>query len=111
MDFRLSKAVAVQAADVAAANEFYTNVLGWPAEEQEGITAIDADPLTLYVDGKQHCEGMLMELIVEDAEAARDYLVDNGCEVVVWGGVGRACIVRDPFGVHYNLWQQQDAGL
>ena len=107
MHFRMSNAVAVQAADIAAANEFYSGVLGFPAEEQEGITAIHADPLTLYVDENRHCDGMLMELIVEDAEAAREYLVDNGCEVIVWGGAGKSCIVRDPFGVHFNIWEQR----
>jgi predicted enzyme related to lactoylglutathione lyase len=105
--FKMSKAVAVQADDVKAANDFYSNVLGFPAEEQEGITGIDADPLTIYVDSRKHCDGLLMELIVEDAEAAREYLVMNGCEVVTWGGAGKSCIVRDPFGVHFNIWEQR----
>lgn len=106
MNFELSQCVALQADDQKAAHSFYTEVLGFPVDSDSGIAAIDAGPLTLFVDEKKHCSGLLMELLVDDAEAARGYLEANGCEVVSWGGTGHACIIRDPFGVHYNVFQR-----
>jgi len=106
MKFEFSKAVALQAEDVSAAQYFYSEVLGFPLTEEGGLLAVDADPLTMYFDEKKHCSGLLMELIVDDADAARDHLVAHGCEVVVWNGAGQSCIVRDPFGVHYNIYQR-----
>ena len=106
MDFELSQCVALQADDPKAAHSFYTEVLGFPVGSDSGIPAIDAGPLTLFVDEKKHCSGLLMELLVDDVEAARGYLEANGCEVVSWSGAGHACIIRDPFGVHYNIFQR-----
>ena len=104
MHFELSECVALQSEDPKAAASFYTEVLGFPMDGDAGVAAIDAGPLTLFVDEQKHCSGLLMELLVEDVEAAREYLEANGCEVVSWGGAGHACIIRDPFGVHYNIF-------
>ena len=106
MDFELSQCVALQADDPEAALSFYSDVLGFMVDSDSGIPAIAAGPLTLFVDEKKHCSGLLMELLVDDVEAARGYLEANGCEVVSWGGEGHACIVRDPFGVHYNIFKR-----
>ena len=106
MNFELSQCVALQADDPNAANRFYTEVLGFPMDSDAGVPAIDAGPLTLFVDEKKHCSGLLMELLVDDVEAARSHLEEHGCEVISWGGAGQACIIRDPFGVHYNLFQR-----
>lgn len=105
MNFTMSACVAVQAEDPDHARKFYTEVLGFPAEDQGDVLAIDAAPLTLYVDEKRFCDGMLMELLVEDLEASLTLLQDNGCVLVHRGG-GNSCVIRDPFGVHFNLWQQ-----
>ncbi len=106
MNFELSQCVALQADNTTAAHIFYTEVLGFPVDSETGVAAIDAGPLTLFVDEKKHCSGLLMELLVDDVEAARSHLEENGCEVVSWGGAGQACIIRDPFGVHYNVFQR-----
>jgi predicted enzyme related to lactoylglutathione lyase len=105
MKFEMSRCVAVQADDPVKALTFYTDVLGFPVDDESGISEISAGPLTMYIDEKKHCPGLLMELLVDDVEAARGYLEANGCEVLTWGGAGHACVIRDPFGVHYNVFQ------
>jgi len=106
MKFELSRAVALQADDVSAAQTFYTEVLGFPVNDDTGLLAVDADPLTMYFDKKKYCSGLLMELLVDDVDAAREHLEAHGCEVLTWGGRGKTNIIRDPFGVHYNIWQR-----
>jgi len=101
MKFRMSSAIAVQTDDAEAARRFYGEVIGFT--EKDG--GFDAAPLTLYVDAPKKCDGALLELIVDDLDAARAHLEGHGCTVVRWEGRGRTCLVRDPFGVHYNLWQ------
>ena len=43
---------------------------------------------------------------LDNLEEARDILLENGCEVVVWKGKGEDCYMQDPFGVIYNLWEE-----
>ena len=46
-------------------------------------------------------------LQVKDAqEAARAYLTERGCTVLRWEGAGKACVIEDPFGIRFNLWQE-----
>ena len=106
MKFTVSHRSAVQVTDAQAAADFYGSTLGLPVAEEEGIPAVQAGPLTLYVDSSQLCEGIILELCVENVEAARAYLTERGCKVLRWEGVGKVCLVEDPFGIRFNLWQE-----
>ena len=105
MKFKMSSAVSLQTADPEQAFSFYTKVLGFPSLDEGDARGVDVAPLTMYVGSRQYCDGLLMELIVDDVEAARGHLVENGCTVVHWDGAGKACIIEDPFGIRFNLWQ------
>lgn len=107
MKFAMSSAIAVQADDAEQARRFYGEVLGFAGRQDGGF---DASPLTLFIDSDKRCEGVLLELLVDDLEAARQHLQANGCEILAWEGAGGACVVRDPFGVHFNIWQQDKSG-
>lgn len=106
MDYRMSPNVAVRTGDAVAAVEFYSRVLGFPIRAHaDDVADLEADPLTLFVIDDPEITGPVLELFVDDLEAARDELVANGCTVVRWLGKGRDCYIRDPFGVTFNLWE------
>ncbi len=105
MHFKLSHQVAVQSADRKQAVTFYRDVLGFAEIKRDGVGWLDASPLMMYVDERKVGEGLVLELEVEDVEAARVYLEERACGVILWEGAGRACVVGDPFGVRFNLWQ------
>ena len=109
MKFRVSERSAVQVTDASAAAEFYGGVLGLPVAEEEGFHAADAGPLTLYIDPAALTDGIILELVTADVEAAREYLAERGCWVLRWEGAGGVCLIEDPFGILFNLWQEEMA--
>jgi predicted enzyme related to lactoylglutathione lyase len=106
MKFRVSDRSAVQVSDARAAAEFYGSTLGLPVSEEEGFHAVEAGPLILYIDPADLSDGIILELMTEDVEAAREFLESNGCKVLRWEGAGGVCLIEDPFGIRFNLWQE-----
>lgn len=106
MKFAVSDRSAVQVNDARAAAAFYGGTLGLPISEEEGFHAVGAGPLTLYIDPTGLAEGIVLELVTEDVEAARTYLSERGCKVLRWEGAGGVCLIEDPFGIRFNLWQE-----
>ena len=107
MKFRMSPNIAVRTERFSDAVTFYSRVLGFPNRSDDpALGDHDAEPLNLFVIEDDEISGLVMELFVEDLEAAREELLTNGCEVVRWLGKGQDCYIRDPFGVIYNLWEQ-----
>ncbi len=111
MKFRMSPNVAVRTARFGEAIRYYAEVLGFPNRSSDpALGDHDASPLNLFVIEDDEVSGPVMELFVDDLEAARDYLVANGCRVIRWRGKGQDCYLRDPFGVTFNLWEEPEAG-
>jgi catechol 2,3-dioxygenase-like lactoylglutathione lyase family enzyme len=107
MSFRMSPNVAVRTHRFSEAVEFYTRVLGFQDRSDDPQLAdLGAGPLNLFVIEDQEIRGPVMELFVDDLEAARQTLVANGCKVLRWRGKGQDCYVQDPFGVIFNLWEE-----
>jgi hypothetical protein len=50
----------------------------------------------------------VFELLAPDLEDARGKLKFYGFDVVAWNGTGRANIVRDPFGLVFNVFEFDD---
>ena len=115
MRFRMSPNVALPTDRPNEARQFYKDVLGFPVRHLEpATTEFNASPLSLFVDTEQAAprdglQGPVLELEVEDVEAAREHLVANGCTVLRWEGRGGDCYLRDPFGMTFNLWQDIEA--
>jgi len=106
MKYRMSLNVAVRTERLAEAVRFYEGVLGF--ENRSADPAIgdhDASPLNLFVIEDDEIRGPVMELFVDDLDAARADLIENGCEVIRWRGKGQDCYIRDPYGVVFNLWE------
>ena len=107
MKFRMSPNVSVRTDQFAEAFRFYNQVIGFEIRSQGDTTAdLDASPLTLFIDDDRELEGPVMELFVDDLEAAREELVANGCKVLRWKGKGQDCYIQDPFGVRFNIWEE-----
>ena len=107
MKFRMSPNVAVRTKHFADAVEFYSNVLGFANRSSDpALGDHDADPLRLFVIEDDEVSGPVMELFVQDLNAAREELLAHGCEVIRWRGKGQDCYLRDPFGVIFNLWEK-----
>ena len=106
MKVRMSPNVAVRTGRFSDAVSFYSKVLGFANRSSDpALGDHDADPLNLYVIEDDKIKGLVMELLVEDLESAREELLAQGCEVIRWRGKGQDCYIRDPFGVIFNLWE------
>ena len=109
MKFKMSTNIAVQTNEPENAIEFYTNVLGFKDRTAEpDFDGLDANPLRMFVQKDEQVSGLVMELFVEDLEEARKYLLENGCKIIRWEGVGKDCYMEDPFGLRFNIWQTKE---
>lgn len=107
MKLRMSPNIAIRHKDYKKAVDFYANVIGFENRSSDpDLADFDADPINLFVLADDEFNGPVMELFVEDLEAARDHLVANGCKVLRWRGKRQDCYIQDPFGAIYNLWEE-----
>jgi catechol 2,3-dioxygenase-like lactoylglutathione lyase family enzyme len=107
MKFRMSPNVAIRTRNFAKAVNFYTQVIGFNNRSDDPELAdLDADPLNLFIIEDKEFRRPVLELFVDDLEAARNELVAKGCKVLRWRGKGQDCYIEDPFGVKYNLWEE-----
>ena len=107
MEFKMSPNIAVRSDRFSEAVRFYTEVIGFENRSQDPELAdLDASPLNIFIIEDDEVRGPVLELFVDDLEAARQELVANGCKVLRWRGKGRDCYIQDPFGVIYNIWEE-----
>ena len=86
---------------------FYKNVLGFENRSSDPeLGDFDANPINLFVLEDDEFRGPVMELFVDDLDEARSYFESNGCKILRWRGKGQDCYIEDPFGVRYNVWEQ-----
>ena len=106
MRFKMSPNIAVRTRHFTEAVDFYTKVIGFEnrSDDQE-LADLDANPLNIFIIEDDEFRGPVLELFVDDLEAARQELVANGCKVLRWRGKGQDCYIEDPFGVIYNIWE------
>lgn len=104
MKVKMSPNVAIRTTHPQKAFEFYTQVLGFPFRpENKTHVDVDATPLNLFIIEDEEISGPVMELFVDDLEAAKTKMLENGCQVVRWRGKGQDCYIQDPFGIIFNL--------
>ena len=84
--FKKSNNVAVLAKDVDSARRFYSDVLQMTitSDSSTGIEFRNDDS-HFYVMQNEN-RATVLEFFVNDLEAARDHLVQNGCKVIRWEG-------------------------
>ena len=107
MRFKMSPNIAVRTKQYSNAVDFYTKVLGFEnRSETSDLADLEADPINIFIIEDDEFRGPVLELFVDDLEAAREELVANGCKVLRWRGKGQDCYIEDPFGVIYNIWEE-----
>lgn len=110
MRIKMSRCIGISVPDRKKAEDFYTNVLGFRcvSSSAESGLEIDASPITLFVD--EGSEPILHELVVDDAKAVRDHLLENGCALYREGeskGSASHIFIRDPFGMIFHLFEEK----
>ncbi len=105
MKFKFSRCVAIQTPHKKEMVNFYIKTLGMSLGKGNEV---GDGPGRLFIMENQSLKGPILELMVNNVEEARDYLLVNGCTVVRWEGAGKDCYIRDPFGTIFNLWQGLD---
>jgi catechol 2,3-dioxygenase-like lactoylglutathione lyase family enzyme len=107
MKFKMSTNVAIWTNRRQEAVDFYTGVIGFPQlEDPTEFANVDASPLTFYIGEDDDFSGPVMELFVDDLDAAKERLEANGCKILRWRGKGQDCYVQDPFGLIFNIWEE-----
>ncbi|WLD94378.1 VOC family protein [Alkalihalobacillus sp. AL-G] len=109
MKYKVSNNIGFQVQNVEQAKDFYEKALGFKEPEQSFVNEIDfrTDTNNIFlIDGNENL-GPVMEVVVDDLEAAKKHLLENGCEIVRWEGKGQDCYVRDPFGMVFNVWEEK----
>jgi predicted enzyme related to lactoylglutathione lyase len=106
MKYTVSPNVAVRTPDKNRAAAFYQSVIGLTDRSSDpDLADFEAGPINLFVIDDDEISGPVLELFVDDLEAARDHLLANGCSVLRWRGKGQDCYIQDPFGVIFNVWE------
>lgn len=105
MSFQLSKCIGLTVSHPQQAAEFYESWLGIsPLHTPEGLQLPGAG-LTFFLDPDDR-RPPLLELLTDDLESARTMLSHFGCREEVWYGPGKLNLISDPFGLHWNIYQQ-----
>ncbi len=107
VSFRSNRDVAFEVEDLAAANEFYGGVMGFELVERRGETLVyETGHLTFYLKESRNPHPPVLSFRVMDLGEAREFLVENGCEVTAeWD---RALYFRDPFGVVHDIIEEKE---
>ena len=105
MQFTLSPNIAIEFPQAAEAAAMYANLLGIePKQVDHSSIELQQSGRYLYFDEHDGFR-IVMELFVDDVEAARAELISLGWTVEAWQGKGGRCYMKDPYGLYFNLWQ------
>ena len=105
--FRKSNHASVLARDLTAARDFYETVMELELLDStdEQLVFKTGDSL-FYVIYDPDRSGTVLEFCVDDLAVARERLVSKSCRVIKWEGKGKDCYMQDPFGMIFNLWEE-----
>ena len=108
MNYRMSKNIGFQVEDVEKAKIFYETVMGLKEPTESDVDEVEfrTNHNSIFLIPGGENLGPVMEIVVNNLQEAKEHLVENGCEIVRWEGKGRDCYVRDPFGMVFNVWEE-----
>lgn len=78
--------------------------MGMELDSFEDGAELRAGPLRIFLDDGPRASPVF-ELLTPNLDDAKGKLKFYGFEVISWYGVGRANIVRDPFGLLFNIFE------
>jgi catechol 2,3-dioxygenase-like lactoylglutathione lyase family enzyme len=92
-----------EAPDPKKAALFYVEQLGFAiTDETPDLVCLSGPNINLYIERGRPL-GPVMEVMVDDVEAAKQRLAAFGAEIVKDEPEVPRCYVRDPYGLMYNL--------
>jgi catechol 2,3-dioxygenase-like lactoylglutathione lyase family enzyme len=95
--------ILIQAQDPQQAARFYVEQLGFEiTDHNPKMIGLHGKNINLFIEPGPPL-GPVLEVTVDNVEAFRERLVQNGCEVVKDEPEFRRCYIKDPFGLIYNL--------
>ena len=95
--------ILLQAEDPQSAAAFYTTQLGFEiGDSSPDLISLRGPHLNLFIERGPKL-GPVLEVFVENVEAAKARLVKRGCVIIKDEPEYPRCYVRDPFGLIYNL--------
>ena len=95
--------ILIQAPDPKAAARFYVEQLGFSIDDNNpGMIGLHGENINLFIEPGPAL-GPVLEVTVDDVEAATRRLVKHGCEIVKDEPEFPRIYVRDPYGLIYNL--------
>jgi catechol 2,3-dioxygenase-like lactoylglutathione lyase family enzyme len=94
--------VAIHLADITAAEKYYTNVMKFRLlTKSEACLQYDAGRFLLSVDSTLNKQPRLPGFSVNDLQASRRRLLENGCRIV--REAENSLTFCDPFGIKYEV--------
>lgn len=109
MAYRVTSRVCFQTPDIEQAKAHFQRALGMTVvSESEDSVELAGGDLRLFIDRGPQL-GPIMELLVPDADLARDDLVGQGWTVVLWEGRGGRRYLRNPMGMLFDLSEDPGA--
>ena len=106
MALELSPCVGLVTPDPGAAAAFLCDFLEMEMAGAEAGIELAAGPLRFFLDPGQP-RPLVFELATDDHQQARHMIKGFGFEELVWRGPGQSCLARDPFGLVFNIHQDQ----
>lgn len=104
----MSPCVGLCTPDLDKASRFYCDAMAMDLDSFEDGAELIAGPMHIFLDPGPRGSAVF-ELLTPDLEAARGKLKFYGFEVAAWNGLGKANIVRDPFGLVFNVFEFDEA--
>lgn len=103
MGNRFGADILIQAVDPKAAAAFYTGEPGFAIDEDTPhMIALRGNHISLFIE-RGPALGPVLEVTVDDVEAAKARLLKRGCVIVKDEPEFPRCYIKDPFGLIYNL--------
>jgi catechol 2,3-dioxygenase-like lactoylglutathione lyase family enzyme len=91
MSYTFSRCFALQTPEPEKAVEFYRKVFGLELAKSDGNEIeLQAGQFRFFLD-KGPSMGPIMEFVVPNLDRAKAELLDAGCEIIRWGGLGKPC--------------------
>jgi hypothetical protein len=95
--------ILIQAVEPKDAANFYTSELGFVInEDTPNLISLHGNHINLFIE-RGPALGPVLEVTVDDVEAAKARLAERGCVIVKDKPEFPRCYVKDPFGLMYNL--------
>lgn len=95
--------ILIQAPDPKVAAAFYVDVLGFEiSDETPQMISLHGPHINLFIETGPAL-GPVLEVTVDDLEAARTRLLASGGKIIKDEPEFPRCYIKDPFGLIYNL--------